>query len=383
MPDDESISPSASRSEPPADAARPALRVARLVVWLTTIGVLATLAMGWLWPALEQRAFWAVEVLNYLAFAIRTLSFHLGIGVVGLIGCALVLRQWRVAAFVLVPMACFLLPPDALWLARAAPPAAAPAPAAGSDSSDARPDVIVLSQNAFLGKVDVNAVAAAAREHDVDVVVVQEVHAGTMAKLRRVLGDDYPHSARESQSAVYGHAAFSRYPFVEASRSVRFVDPPRDPHPFRMNAGDGQQRIVIEIDERRLVIQNIHFVSPADPGTVAEQGRQVAGLIDTLGRESFLEEGAAPILLIGDFNSTPRSAAHAWLRGAGLREVHGAVGTRRGGTWPARSRWVPGFLAVRIDHAWVNGAVVPRLSRVIGSHGSDHRGIVVGLDLGD
>jgi endonuclease/exonuclease/phosphatase (EEP) superfamily protein YafD len=398
--------PSASAATPPsgaADAARGnaaqlaaneraarrpikgrALWLCRTGLWLGATGLLGTIVFAWSWPGLSDRVWWPFETLNYLVFTVRTLAFQLGLLTLVMLALAGLLRQRRLALLVLLPMAVFLLGPEVRWMLRGAPAAStvvAASSTAATPRNAGRPDVIVYSHNTYLGAIDPACVAEHARTHDADVVIVQECSQYAALRLRKALADTHPHFAHEPQSAVYGHAVISRLPFDEPPRCVSFAAEPLERHMFRMHSDDGQQRVVLRVGDRRLVIQNVHLVSPSDPAAVAEQDRQVLGIIDTLARDGLLGARADAAMLIGDFNATPRSITHARLRSAGLREAHATIGQGRGATWPARSQRVPVQLGVRIDNAFLNQAATPRFTRVLPGCGSDHRGILIGLDL--
>ncbi|MGP1347981.1 MAG: endonuclease/exonuclease/phosphatase family protein [Phycisphaerales bacterium] len=367
------------------------LRWARTTMWLLAFGLVVTISAAWVWPGMSARGGLALEGAHFVAFAIRTLSFQIGLGVLGLVGVALALRQWRLSVFVLAPVALFALGPESWWIARTIGDGATrgragvvvPAASAGQSKPE-RPDLIVLSHNTFRGNGEIAPLAEAVKRHDADVVLLQEASRSTARRIHELLIDSHPHFAHLDQGPLYGQCVMSRFPLVDEPESVRFVAPDHDPgtHPFR-DASDLQLRVRLDVHGRRVLIQNIHLISPMGPTNTAAQGLQVRGLVDAIAEDRLADASAVPVLLMGDFNSTPRSRMHAQIRSAGLRDVHASVGVLRGDTWPAHTRLVPESLGFRIDHAFVNGGLKPRNSRVLEAFGSDHRAIVVGLDFAD
>lgn len=335
----------------------------------------AVVLFSWAWPGLEGRAARPWELVNFLAFIVRAFAFHIGIAALAFIAAAAMLRQWRLALTVLAPIAAFCALPEALWIVRPAWSGEAHAPEAR------RPDIIILSFNTHQGRLRTADLRAASLAHDADIVVAQEASATLFPQLREALMDAYPHAAHLGQDWLYGHAIFSRHPFAGDQRCMAFADPPPKPHPNRMRDGDMQQRIVVDVGGRPLIVQNLHMISPMNPTLVAEQARQFTGLIASLREDGMLGDHAPPLLMIGDFNATPRSEPHARLRSLGLREVHAAAGAGRGATWPANRSLIPRGLGVRLDNAFVNAALTPRFSRVLGGMGSDHRAILIGVDF--
>ena len=87
------------------------------------------------------------------------------------------------------------------------------------------------------------------------------------------------------------------------------------------------------------------------------------------------ERYAEPVIVAGDFNSTPV--------GRSFREFARASGFRTS-AWPVPATWpadAPRLLGVSIDHVWVSPGVSILSRRVGPSFNSDHRPVVVELLL--
>lgn len=334
-------------------------------LWAGAIGAGLLLLAAYLWPATRRFDAYELRCVSFAAFAVRTLVFHFGVGFALLTLAATVFRARRLAIGSGLTGAA-MLGPIALTYAP---------PIGGSPESD---DVLVVySANVYVGRADVGALAAQVREHDADIVLIQEATPGFAERLREELGAEYPYIVEASRNGAYGQITLSRRPFVgeadhypQGDLADRFDIRPG------INAADPQIRVAVEHAGRELVIQNVHLTSPGGVEAVAEQleqARWLGGWIDTEDR---------PVLMMGDFNCTPTSAHAGLLRRAGWRDAFRQTGRGRGATWPARgvlSR-LPG---VRIDHAYTANGLEAIETRVLEARGSDHRPVVVRLVVGD
>lgn len=167
----------------------------------------------------------------------------------------------------------------------------------------------------------------------------------------------------QPDSAAYGIALLSRYP-VLAWQIVRLPVVPV-PAPVRFS-GDGLPTLVR--DEPRVAVAAI-VESPAGPVTVVNthlsfirwwNGRQLRALV----RE--VEDTPRPLLLTGDLNMEPQHAASV----SGLRGLAAHL------TFPADSP------REQLDHVLADGAVQATGSRAPELPLSDHRALVVDVELG-
>lgn len=102
---------------------------------------------------------------------------------------------------------------------------------------------------------------------------------------------------------------------------------------------------------------------------VGAQGQQVGQLLQAIG--TFHD----PTVLAGDLNGTPDFAVHVALR----REL---VDTwRRAGFGPGPTRWVGGWLPLRIDYVYASRRLPPREARLLPDRCSDHRAVAVTLSV--
>ncbi len=88
--------------------------------------------------------------------------------------------------------------------------------------------------------------------------------------------------------------------------------------------------------------------------------------------------GDAPALIAGDFNATQDHAAFRRLLDTGLRDSARLAGASRTPSWPALT--AP-LLSAQIDHVLVSDAWSARTARFVDLPHTDHRALLVDLEL--
>lgn len=102
---------------------------------------------------------------------------------------------------------------------------------------------------------------------------------------------------------------------------------------------------------------------------------QLLDLADSARRVEELTE--LPVVVAGDFNSPPTSVrARAFATRSGL--IRAKPATKPGGSFPSA---VPAFMGLAIDGVYASPGVKVTSWDVVGSAGSDHRGVVIGIVL--
>ena len=269
----------------------------------------------------------------------------------------------------------------ALLLAGAACAPAAPRAAAVPEAPPLR--VLVLNMHAgtdAAGRDNLPRVAALVRESAADLVLLQEVDSAVArsgrvdqpAALARLTGFQVRFgNALAYQGGGYGIATLSRWPVEEAVLARLPVDPPQD------RAGGSREprgvlRVTVSAPWGRLHVLNTHL----DPSGDDRWRRQEADSVLAVARTLAGDDG--PVLVGGDFNSTPESAVQAALRAAGLRDLWPACGTGDGLTYPAAAP------VKRIDYLYALGGVGVRCvaAEVVRSDASDHLGVLFTLRVG-
>lgn len=171
---------------------------------------------------------------------------------------------------------------------------------------------------------------------DADLVALQEVDAPWMTGIAQA-GARWPHHVARPRGAFLGLALLSRWP-IEAQGPLRVGEGEADVMLWaRVAAPGGPLDVVVA-----------HPLPPMNDFLWHQRNGAIQGLADQLDR-------FGPRLLVaGDFNAAPWSAALAPLRDAGL--THGRVGRGLQPSWPAA--WP--MLGVPIDHVFVRGLTVVR-----------------------
>jgi len=263
-----------------------------------------------------------------------------------------------------------------LALAACAPAPRAPAPAAGLP-------VRVVSYNIHAGTDDRGApsiprIGALLDSLRPDVVLLQEVDRGTarsgrvdqLAELERLTGlhGAFAASLESFQGGRYGIALLSRWPIREAHTVPLTVEPAQE------RSGSAREPRVALHAVLATPAGDVHVLGThLDAAGVGTWRRQeLVGLMAHAARDV---PGAAPLLLGGDLNSDAGSDEAAALRLALRDGWLACAGAGDGGTFPA------GAPKKRIDYVFFRG-VACRDARVPASTASDHRPLVVDLDIG-
>jgi endonuclease/exonuclease/phosphatase family metal-dependent hydrolase len=237
-----------------------------------------------------------------------------------------------------------------------------------------------------LGQDNLARVAQRIRAEGADVVLLQEIDRG-VARSRRV--DQPAELARltglhvafgkslDYQGGEYGVAVLSRWPIAAQATVPLPVDPPQ-----RRSGGATTPRVALVARLAApaavggpLVIVDSHIDASRDDRWRRQEAAQLAAIADSLVRL-----GGATVLVGGDMNSEPASAAQAALTGpAGgvLRdawvECGGAPDDPAARTYPARAP------VKRIDYLYLTRAISCRAVRAIADSASDHRPVLVEL----
>jgi endonuclease/exonuclease/phosphatase (EEP) superfamily protein YafD len=231
------------------------------------------------------------------------------------------------------------------------------------EGSDGLP-LTVMTANVFKGQGDPEQLLSLVREHEVDVLAVQEltpkfVVGFRTAGIRQVM----PHEALATRESVGGSGLYSRHDlspggsgddeFLQMSADVEYPVP--------------------------LSVVSVHPVPPTSRSAV----RSWESVLDRFGDLPPDEEDFGAVrLLLGDFNATLDQGAFRDLLDRGYVDAGEETGGGLAATWPAFDKSF-GYLPVTIDHllAERDNVLGVRDYEVLELEGSDHRPVVATLVL--
>ena len=242
--------------------------------------------------------------------------------------------------------------------------------------------VRVLVYNIHAGKdahgVDrVSELADFVRESGADIVLLQEVDQHT----RRSGNTDQPAelAARTGYHVAFGrtidydggrfgNAILSRWPIVSDTLIPLDGAPPAGADNAR-HEPRGALRVVIDAPQRRLTVFDTHLDAFGGDAWRRQEADSLVRLVSQARRVG------ETVIVGGDFNSTPESAAQRVLRDSGLRDAWQSCGSGSGNTFPADT---PNR---RIDFLFLTDATRCHAASVPQTRLSDHRPLLVDVAL--
>jgi endonuclease/exonuclease/phosphatase family metal-dependent hydrolase len=259
----------------------------------------------------------------------------------------LLLRRWAIAGVAGVAVLAF-----AVALAPRA--AGGPAPEANG------PRLTVMTSNLFLGRGDARGLLRIAREHDVDVLAVQELWPPLTQRLDEVGAlEQFPGWAVDTRVGASGSGVLSRVP-------VRVTNTTPD------GKSDAQPEVEIRVEGAPPVrIKSVHPAPPVNPTAAPLWRGSLAALPGSDSRGDVQ-------VLAGDFNATLDHPELRDLLARGYTDAADAVGNGLVWTWPALRRRAP---PLTIDHVLVDRRVRVERVTVVEIPGSDHRAVIAVLRL--
>ena len=267
---------------------------------------------------------------------------------------------WWLAVVLAVPaaiLAVWQIPPRRPEEASASRPRRAP------DDGPADRCVRLLTLNAQHGRARADVIVSRARDHHADVLAVQELTDDLTRRLAAAgLDEVLPFSEVNARPGYAGTGIWSRWPLQPLPPVDGLVSAP--------------PRAAVMIDGQPVTVTSVHLLAPM-------HGRE-HGWQRELGRlRSALTRAAGPQLVAGDFNATRDHQGFRRLLDAGFQDCADAAMRR---AWPAFT-WPSGRMrlpVMRIDHVLATRAhFVVRMSRTFRVPGTDHRGVLTVVQIGN
>jgi endonuclease/exonuclease/phosphatase (EEP) superfamily protein YafD len=261
--------------------------------------------------------------------------------------------QWPLLIIVLVGLLASAMTVVPETLAAMAPRAPLPA--------DGRPVVTLMTQNLFGLNYDMARTAKAIATENPDIVVLQEFFPEQRALLPALIEKQYPYSVYCVGGKRANIGIYSKLPFVQTMDGGCATDPNQFPRTAHILAN------FTLANGGKFAVLTTHFDWPFP---IERQRQQRDVIVEAL------KGVTTPLLLAGDFNSTPWSYAQRdFADAAGLtRQTHGIF------TWPLRfaiKGWRDTVPILPLDQVMTRGAVTIHELRAGAPNGSDHLPLIV------
>lgn len=233
----------------------------------------------------------------------------------------------------------------------------------------------VATFNVFYGNRDLSGVATAIAATQADVVCLQETNAESERFLRGQFSMRYPHQAYHGSVGQGGFGVLSVVPLSD----FRVIPPTHGLF------GSWLFRAVWTDTFVEFAVVHLH---PPD----VDQATSLAGVMRMFERSEEIQsrEIAAlwqhlnpdrPLVVLGDFNGFASGPAVGFLRDRGLSDAVAARGDREGRVCTWSPPGLDGLLCLRIDHVLYSRHFRSDSVRVVPTRASDHRPLVVTLQL--
>ena len=312
--------------------------------------LVAAIALPWVLAALVRSL--GLDAFHPVVTAVALTPHAAATAFVPLVA-ALAAGQWAVAAAAALAL---------VALVAAVAPRAVKGPQYAGDEPAPPPErrLVVMSANLLLGEADPADVVRLVREHDVDVLSLQELTPQAAARLDAAgIGALLPGRVLRARPRAAGSGLLARRPLR------RVHDGDDGPH------AQLQAAVALDHDAGELRLVAVHPYPPVSRGRTRAWQTVLRGLPEVR------EEGAAH-LLIGDFNATLDHREMRRLLARGYTDAADAVGEGLRPTWPAGQMRRP---PITIDHVLVPRTFAVRRLSVHPLSGSDHHAVVAELVL--
>jgi endonuclease/exonuclease/phosphatase (EEP) superfamily protein YafD len=215
----------------------------------------------------------------------------------------------------------------------------------------------VMTLNMHYGGADPDAVVAAIRTHDVDVMATVEMTPVAVEALQRAGIDDLlPFHDLKPRGGASGNGVWSRLPLTHVDTPGDFAHQPVS--------------TMLDYHGRAIFFSAVHPLSPypANSAAWSEEMGRIATWLDGI-------HGLA--VVAGDFNATRDHKQFRDILDTGFADAATQAGVGWQPTYPANRRRIP--LLVAIDHVLVQGGIVATDVHRLDIADTDHAGLVATL----
>lgn len=234
--------------------------------------------------------------------------------------------------------------------------------------AQATPTYRLMTFNVFGRNEEPESIVANIAAVDPDFVALQEYSPGVRKVVHPPLAELYPH---------FQYCAGGQRAFVGLYSRLPFEPLDEDTCSSSIMSTDRTARIIVRFETQTGPDFSLATTHNDWPAPVTRQAEQFATLRDAL---STVEP---PLILVGDFNSTPWSyALRGFVSEAGLTRHTFNVPTFPT-LWYYLRDWRPTFPILPIDHVMTRGDIAIHSLRTGEPSGSDHLPIIVEFSVGE
>ena len=212
-------------------------------------------------------------------------------------------------------------------------------------------------------KIDLERIADLIKRENVDIVGLQEVDQGVERTSRRDLPKElakltgmkiYFDRNIDYQGGIYGNAVLTKFP-IKKKKNTHYKM-------LRPDEQRGVQQVLLNVRGKDLLFMNTHIDYRPDDSERLLNAEELKSIVAAAGK--------IPVIICGDFNSSPGSATHEKMKGF-LSDTWELVGHGDGFSFSADKP------ASRIDYIFISkDSIAPLKIEVIKSDASDHLPIV-------
>ncbi len=211
----------------------------------------------------------------------------------------------------------------------------------------------LLSFNVLTSNQEKKRVIDLIRSSDADVIALYEVDSAWVEALREI-EDQYPYTVYSPREDNFGVALLARENLVEAK--VEIIGPTEVPSMI----------VESKVEGLSFLLFATHPIPPMGRNRSLMRDRQLGEIADRV-----TGSGRSDVIVAGDLNASPWSAAMRPLFRAGLRDAR--LGHGISPTWSIDQPWI----SIPIDHVLIGGALYVTKVKILDASGSDHNPVMV------